>query len=71
MTNEGPISGDLAAPSWISSHVGRLLGALGGLFVIAILALFASLGFRPALYILVFFLSGLVMIILGGMIHRA
>lgn len=56
--------------SWLFDHIGRLLGILGGLLAVAVLAFLASLGFRPALYIIVFFLSGVVLIVFGGKIHR-
>ena len=61
---------DLTDRSWLADHVGRLLGALGMLAVLGLLCLLASLGFRPALFIIVFFLAGVVLIALGGKIHR-
>ena len=68
---------DKAAPHeinsrrWIADHIGRVLGTLLGFFAVVVLALFAALGFHPALYILVFVIAGFVLIVGGGMIHRA
>jgi len=74
MNTETPSIGDVTASterSWLYDHIGRLLGVVLGLLTVAVLAFFASLGFRPALFVLVFFFAGLVLIIFGGKIHRA
>lgn len=67
----GADEGAFSSRAWLADHIGRLLGAIGGLLVLAVLIFFAALGFRPALFILVFFFSGLFLIIFGGKIHRA
>ena len=74
MTAKAPLQTEpreIASRRWLVEHIGRVLGLLLGLGVVAILALFAALGFHPALYILVFIIAGLVLIVGGGMIHRA
>ncbi|HUY05890.1 MAG TPA: hypothetical protein VMU99_01335 [Acidimicrobiales bacterium] len=63
--------GESSSRQWVSDHIGRMLGVLLGLIGVVVLALFASLGFHPALYILVFIGAGFVLIVGGGMIHRA
>ena len=62
---------EISARQWLVDHIGRVLGIFLGLVTVAVLALFAALGFHPALFILVFIVAGLVLIVGGGMIHRA
>ena len=74
MTTKTPIpteAREISSREWLGDHIGRILGILLGTVTVVVLALFASLGFRPALYILVFIIAGFVLIIGGGMIHRA
>jgi hypothetical protein len=56
---------------WIYAHIGRLLGISGGFLTLAILIFFATLGFRPALFIIVFAIAGVLLIFGGGKIHQA
>lgn len=62
---------EISSRQWLADHIGRVLGVFLGLIAIMVLALFAALGFHPALYILVFIVAGIVLIVGGGMIHRA
>lgn len=74
MTTEAPEKTEPQESSsrqWLVNHIGRLLGILLGLVVLVVLAFFAALGFHPALYILIFIIAGFVLIVGGGMIHRA
>ena len=84
MTTEGPIRSDplksdplksdplkIDSRQWVADHIGRVLGMLLGVLAVLALAFFAALGFQPALYILVFIVAGVVLIVGGGMIHRA
>ena len=62
---------EISSRQWLFDHIGRVLGIFLGLITVVVLALFAALGFHPALYILVFIVAGFVLIVGGGMIHRA
>ncbi len=57
--------------SWIRSHIARSIGVLGGLLAVAILLFLSSLGFRPALFLLLFPIAGIILIFGGGKIHQA
>ena len=74
MTAKAPLlteDREISSRKWLGEHIGRLLGVLLGIVTVVVLALSAALGFHPALYILVFIIAGLVLIVGGGMIHRA
>ena len=57
--------------SWLYNHIGRL----SGLFLVSIamlsLAFLAAIGVTAALGILVFLFGGVLLIVLGGKVHRA
>jgi hypothetical protein len=56
---------------WLYNHIGRLSGLV--LVALAMLGLtfLAAIGFSAALSILVFLFGGVLLIILGGKVHRA
>jgi hypothetical protein len=51
---------------WLYDHIGRLSGIVLGLIAVAFLAFLASVGYEPALGLLVVVIVGIVLIILGG-----
>jgi hypothetical protein len=78
MTNDLPTPSDsieeqddLDEGSWLYAHIGRMLGIVGGFATVGLLAFFASLGFHPALYLLLFGVAGVLLIFGGGKIHQA
>lgn len=69
--HERTIDDDQGPSSWLYDHIGRLTGLGLGLLVLIGLLWLAAIGFTPALAIIVFFVSGILLIIGGGKIHRA
>ena len=64
MTDEP--SGGAPERSWLYNHVGRIAGMVLGIIVIAFVVFLAIVGFRPALYLLVLIVVGVLIISLGG-----
>ena len=56
---------------WLYNHIGRLSGLVLVSLAMLGLAFLAAIGFTAALGILVFLFGGVVLIILGGKVHRA
>lgn len=61
---------DAMTLSWLTMHIGRVVGVAGGLVTLGALAFLAAVGFRPALYVLCFAGAGVLLIYLGGRIHK-
>jgi hypothetical protein len=59
-----------APGSWLWAHIGRISGLVLGLLALAFLTLLAVVGFRAADGILIFVIAMVVMIVIGGRLHR-
>ena len=70
-TSTGPTStGPEVHRSWLWNHIGRLAGFVVALIALGFVALLAVAGYAPAIGLLVFIIVVLVMIVVGGRIHR-
>lgn len=59
-----------AVPWRLRDHIGRLSGIVLGLFALGILVVIAAAGDPSALGILVVIVTGVVLIYLGGQLHK-
>lgn len=55
---------------WFVDHVGRITGLVLALLVFCFMVFLVIAGYRPALYVILFFVAGIAMIAFGGRIHR-
>ena len=67
----GHHGGEPAEASWLWDHAGRLSGIALGLLALAALVFLAAIGFRPALFLVVLLVAGVVIIAVGGRIRSA
>jgi hypothetical protein len=51
---------------WLYNHIGRLAGLFLGLLAFAWVAFLATIGYRPAFFLLMLILAGVAMIAIGG-----
>jgi len=56
---------------WLWNHTGRLAGLFIAMLAVAGLVFLSAIGFKPALFLLVFLVAGVVLIALGGRIRDA
>ncbi len=61
--------GDATHAGWLWDHAGRLAGALLGLLAFGATVFLAAIGFKPALFLVVLLVAGVVLIAVGGRIR--
>jgi hypothetical protein len=70
MSTETTSTGPEAHKSWLWDHIGRLAGLCLAFVAIGFIALLAVAGYPPAIGLLVFIVAVLVILVVGGRIHR-
>lgn len=60
-----------AGRTWLWDHIGRLAGIALGVLAFAALVFLAAIGFKPALFLIVLLVAGVVIIAVGGRIRSA
>ena len=70
-TTSAGMPGDATRAGWLWDHAGRLAGAVLGSPAFGATVFVAAIGFKPALFLVVLLVAGIVIIAVGGRIRSA